>query len=87
MNSITRFRQLIVPACTLLILSSTLALAWQLYTVAYVPLFGEGNVIAITTDDYTLPQNKLDTILKKIEEKQDFTVDVTTLRNPFVYRP
>lgn len=85
MNINKRLRQLIVPICTLTILSSCLVLAWYLYTIAYVPLFGAGNTPVITADDFAIPHTKLDTILTQIQRKQDFTVDVTTLRNPFVY--
>lgn len=87
MNMKTRLRQLIIPVCTLAILSSCLVLLWHLYTIAYVPLFGEGNTAIISADDYSLPQTKLNTLLDQIEQKKDSAVDVTTLRNPFVYKP
>lgn len=83
MNLNKQLRQLIVPLCTLAILSSCLALAWRLYTIAYQPLFTESTSV-ITADDFTIPHAKLDAILQQLEKKSTTTVDVTNLRNPFV---
>lgn len=77
-----RLRKLVVPLCTLLILSSCLALAGYFYNIAYRPLFDNG-VPIITPSDYDIPHAKLDMALSQLETKTTTTVDVSTLRNPF----
>ena len=83
MNFNRSIRKLIVHICTVAILSSCLALAWQLYSIAYVPLFRDVTTV-ITADDYTIPQAKLEVVLDQLEKKTTVTVDVSQLRNPFV---
>ncbi|MBI4407824.1 MAG: hypothetical protein HY565_05005 [Candidatus Kerfeldbacteria bacterium] len=75
--------KLIVPACTLIILSSCFVLAWYLYTIAYLPLFGNATT-TFTASDYALPAGKLDTVLQQLETKTTTPTDVSTLANPFV---
>lgn len=76
--------KLIVPLCTILILSSCFVLAWYLYTIAYLPLFGN-TATTITASDYALPEGKLDVVLQQLETKTTTPTDVSALKNPFIH--
>ena len=75
--------KLIVPVCTIVILSSCFVLAWYLYTIAYLPLFGN-TTDTFTASDYALPEDTLDTVLQQLQTKTTTPTDVSTLENPFV---
>lgn len=78
-------RNLIVPAISLLLLSSCFILAGHLYNTVYRGLFAM-NTTALTATDYVLPQKQIDAVLAALDSKAQSTVNLADLRNPFSQR-